>query len=158
MYRFKTESPAETEKIGAYLARALLTHGVRSAFIAMRGEMGVGKTAFTRGFAAALGTSGVRSPTYTVVNEYRGGAIPLFHFDLYRLADEDELYAIGFDDYLASEGFCLCEWSERIPSAIPPSAVTVTLMRASHSDTARSVEIELPASLTAITLKEDTVQ
>jgi tRNA threonylcarbamoyladenosine biosynthesis protein TsaE len=86
---FKTNSPEETEKIGERLGESIIKEKKR-AFIAMRGEMGVGKTAFTRGFARALGISGVKSPTYTIVNEYRG-TCPLYHYDMYRIEDEDDL-------------------------------------------------------------------
>lgn len=152
MISFDSFSPADTEAIGHTLARALLDGGVRRAFVALRGEMGVGKTAFTRGFAAGVGTGGVRSPTYTVVCEYRGGALPIFHFDLYRLSDEDELCGIGYDDYLAEEGFVLCEWTERIPSAVPSDAVTVTILRTQEDDCARRISVELPTSLSHINL------
>lgn len=136
-----THSAAETEAAGAALARALLAGGRRQAFIALNGEMGVGKTVFVRGFAAALGAAGVHSPTYTVVNEYRGGALPLFHFDLYRLSDEDELYAIGFDDYLAREGYALCEWSEVAPTCLPRDRITVDIARVAGDEDARTLRI-----------------
>ncbi len=153
MISFDSVSPADTESVGKALACALLDGGVRRAYIALRGEMGVGKTAFTRGFASGVGTGGVRSPTYTVVCEYRGGVLPIFHFDLYRLSDEDELYGIGYDDYLAADGFILCEWTERIPSAVPSDAITVTLERTPQHDCARRISVQLPPALSHITLK-----
>ncbi len=156
MISFDSFSTADTEGIGNMLAHALLESGVRRAYLALRGEMGVGKTAFTRGFAAGVGTSGVRSPTYTVVCEYRGGALPIFHFDLYRLEDEDDLYGIGYDDYLSQDGFILCEWTERIPSAVPSDAITVTIARTEKDDCARRVSVIFPPSLSHITLKERT--
>ena len=112
-----TNSPLETEAVGAALARALEKDGVRRAFIAMRGEMGVGKTAFTRGFASHFGVAGVKSPTYTIVNEYRG-RVRIFHFDMYRITDSDDLYSIGFEDY-PDAGVCVAEWCEKIPFALP---------------------------------------
>ncbi len=137
---FKTNCPEQTEAIGERLARALLKNKKR-AFVAMRGEMGVGKTAFTRGFARALGISGVKSPTYTVVNEYRG-AVRLFHYDMYRIEDEDDLCSTGFDDYLKADGYIVAEWSERIPELIPDDAIFVTVRRVADDDGAREIEID----------------
>ena len=128
-YEFVTHTPEETEAVGNTLAHALLDMGLRRAFVAMRGEMGVGKTAFARGFGAALGVSSVKSPTYTVVSEHHGEPIPLFHFDMYRITDSDDLWSIGYDDYLARDGYLLCEWSERIEEEIPQDAIFVTLLR-----------------------------
>ena len=136
---FKTNCTEETEAIGERLALALLKKKKR-AFIAMRGEMGVGKTAFTRGFARALGISGVKSPTYTVVNEHLG-TVRLFHYDMYRIEDEDDLYSTGFDDYLASDGYIVAEWSERIPDLIPDDAIFVTVRRVAENEGAREIEI-----------------
>ncbi len=125
-----SHSTQDTEDAGRAYAQELLDAGIRRCFIALSGEMGVGKTAFTRGFATALGLHGIKSPTYTIVNEHRGGILPLFHFDLYRISDEDELYAIGFDDYLAQDGFCLSEWTEKVPSLFSmPSVRRVTITR-----------------------------
>ena len=89
MTEYKTNSPEETEALGERLAEAILKEGRLPAYVAMFGEMGVGKTAFTRGFCRALEIRAVRSPTYTVVNEYRGGRVPVFHFDFYRMEEED---------------------------------------------------------------------
>ncbi|MBQ7387697.1 MAG: tRNA (adenosine(37)-N6)-threonylcarbamoyltransferase complex ATPase subunit type 1 TsaE [Clostridia bacterium] len=126
-----TERDTETEAVGAALARALERDGVRRAFIAMRGEMGVGKTAFVRGFASYFGISGVKSPTYTVVNEY-AGACRIFHFDMYRITDADDLYSIGYDDYVERDGYCIAEWSENIEDALPTDAIFVTISREGH--------------------------
>lgn len=123
-----THSAAETEAVGEALAKELLAAGWRHACIALRGEMGVGKTAFVRGFARPLGCRAVRSPTYTVVNEYPGDPLPIFHFDLYRVADDEELYAIGFDDYLAREGYMICEWSENTDS-LPDDRIVIEIAR-----------------------------
>lgn len=140
MYIRRTTSPAETEEIGAALAKKLTAAGEKRHFIALYGEMGVGKTAFVRGFVSVLGCNAVKSPTYTVVNEYRG-QIPLFHFDLYRIDGEDDLYSVGFDDYLARNGIILTEWSERIPEAIPADAIRVTIARG-NGENERTVTIE----------------
>jgi len=138
---YQTRTAEETEAVGRGLAERLLSAGVRRAFIAMRGEMGVGKTAFARGFASALGITGVKSPTYTVVNEHKGNPVPFFHLDLYRLGGEEDLESIGYDDYLARDGYLLCEWSESLPDAIPPDAITVTIRRGA-GEGERMIEIE----------------
>ena len=131
-----TNSPRETEAVGAALAR-VLEPGV---VIAYRGDLGAGKTAFTRGLARGLGVKeSVTSPTYTIVNEYLSGSMPLFHFDMYRLGSEDELFAIGWEDYLERGGVCAVEWSENVWGAME-DAVVVTISRLSE-DT-RRIEIE----------------
>ena len=104
--------------------------------------MGVGKTAFTRGFASHFGISGVKSPTYTIVNEYRG-KVRIFHFDMYRICDGDDLYSIGYDDYVESEGYCIAEWSENIESDTPGDAIFVTISRTDGSPEERRIDIEL---------------
>jgi tRNA threonylcarbamoyladenosine biosynthesis protein TsaE len=139
-----TSSPAETEALGEALARTLLDSGRRRACVALYGEMGVGKTAFTRGFARALECNAVRSPTYTVVNEYKGKPFPVFHFDLYRVADEDELYAIGFDDYMARDGYMICEWSEHGGSLLPKDSIAVEIARVAGEEEKRTVTIRSP--------------
>lgn len=125
-----TKSAEETESLGRELAVRVLATGRRRLFIAFRGEMGVGKTALTRGFVSAVSpAAAVRSPTFSVVNEYRGGVVPIFHFDTYRIEDSDDLASIGYDDYLASDGFILCEWSENIEEDVPADALTLTVLR-----------------------------
>ena len=112
---YLTHSPAETEALGAKLAQKL-TPGTVIAYL---GDLGAGKTAFTRGLARGLGfTDLVTSPTYTIVNEYLGGRLPLFHFDMYRLASADDLWDIGWDDYLERGGVCAVEWSENVSDAL----------------------------------------
>ena len=112
---FITHSPEETEKVGQALA-AVLTPGT---ILAYEGDLGAGKTAFTRGLARGLGAKDpVTSPTYTIVNEYLSGRLPLFHFDMYRLASADDLWDIGCDDYLERGGVCAVEWSENVRDAI----------------------------------------
>lgn len=137
-----TKSTAETEAAGKALAKELCDLGRRSAFIAMRGEMGVGKTAFTRGFASHFGISGVKSPTYTIVNEYRGKA-NIFHFDMYRISDGDDLYSVGYDDYVSSEGYLIAEWSENIEDEIPSDAIFVTISRTDGDSEERKIEIKI---------------
>ena len=120
---YTTNSPAETEAIGAALGK-LLTPGT---VIAYRGDLGAGKTAFTRGLARGLGCSDiVTSPTYTIVNEYLGGRLPLFHFDMYRLHSSDDLWDIGWEDYLDRGGVCAVEWSENVDDAME-NAVYITI-------------------------------
>ena len=131
-----TNSPCETEAVGAALARVLEP----GAVIAYRGDLGAGKTAFTRGLARGLGVKeSVTSPTYTIVNEYLSGSMPLFHFDMYRLGSEDELFDIGWEDYLERGGVCAVEWSENVWGAME-DAVVVTISRLDE-DT-RKIEIE----------------
>ena len=133
---FLTNSPEETEKVGAALGR-ILTPGT---ILAYRGDLGAGKTAFTRGLAKGLGCDEiVTSPTYTIVNEYLSGRMPLFHFDMYRLGSSDDLWDIGWEDYLERGGVCAVEWSENVWGAME-DAVIVTISRLSE-DT-RKIEIE----------------
>ena len=120
---YQTNSPEQTEKIGSALAKILSPGTV----IAYRGDLGAGKTAFTRGLARGLGISDpVTSPTYTIVNEYLGGRMPLFHFDMYRLHSSDDLWDIGWEDYLERGGVCAVEWSENVADALE-DAITVTI-------------------------------
>ena len=118
-----SNSPAETEKIGSALGKIIKPGTV----IAYRGDLGAGKTAFTRGLARGLGsTELVTSPTYTIVNEYLGGRCPLFHFDMYRLASSDDLWDIGWEDYLDRNGICAVEWSENVEDALEdPIIITI---------------------------------
>ncbi len=128
----------ETEALGERLANQLRPGSVLAYF----GDLGVGKTAFTRGLARGLGCTGrVTSPTFTIVNEYEG-ATPLFHFDMYRLGDSDELFDIGWEDYLARGGVCAVEWSERIEDALPPDTVTVTIRRCEENEDWRRITVE----------------
>ncbi|MBE6924624.1 MAG: tRNA (adenosine(37)-N6)-threonylcarbamoyltransferase complex ATPase subunit type 1 TsaE [Ruminococcaceae bacterium] len=131
-----THSPAETEQVGAALG-AVLTAG---AVVAYRGDLGAGKTAFTRGLARGLGhTDLVTSPTYTIVNEYLSGRLPLFHFDMYRLGSADDLWAIGWEDYLERGGVCAVEWSENVADAME-DAILVTIEKL--DDDTRRITIE----------------
>ncbi len=133
-----SHSVAETEALGQRLA-ATLSPG---AVVAYRGGLGMGKTAFTRGLARGLGCTGrVTSPTFTIVNEY-DGRIPLFHFDMYRLADADALFDIGWEDYLDRGGVCAVEWSEQVAPALPPETCFVTIARHSEHEDWRIITIE----------------
>ena len=131
---FISHSPAQTEALGEALGRILPP----GAVIAYRGDLGVGKTAFTRGLARGLGAKEqVTSPTYTIVNEYLSGRMPLFHFDMYRLGNSDELFDIGWEDYLERQGVCAVEWSENVADALS-GAITVMLEKTGE-DTRRIV-------------------
>ena len=131
-----THSPAETEAVGAALG-AIIPAGT---ILAYRGDLGAGKTAFTRGLARGLGcTDLVTSPTYTIVNEYLGGRLPLFHFDMYRLASADDLWDIGWEDYLDRNGICAVEWSENVEEALE-GAISVTIEKTGEES--RRITIE----------------
>ena len=132
-----SHSPEETEDIGARLAEQLGP----GAVVAFTGDLGAGKTAFTRGLARGLGIPDrVTSPTFTIVNEYEGGRLPLFHFDMYRLGSADELFDIGWEDYLARGGVCAVEWSENIAEALEPGTVRVDIRRGA-SDSQRVITV-----------------
>ena len=134
---FNTENAQETEQLGYRLAQKL--HG--GEIIAYTGDLGAGKTAFTRGIATGLGiTERVTSPTFTIVNEYEGGRLPLFHFDMYRLGSSDELYDIGWEDYLARNGVCAVEWSEIVADAIEGDVIYVDIKN-ERGDDHRSITI-----------------
>ena len=122
---FITNSPIETEKVGEALGKVLRPGTV----LAYEGDLGAGKTAFTRGLARGLGAAEqVTSPTYTIVNEYLSGRIPLFHFDMYRLSSSDDLWDIGWEDYLERGGVCAVEWSENVADAME-DAITVCIQK-----------------------------
>ena len=134
--RYLTHGPEETEALGQRLAANLRPGDV----IAFYGDLGAGKTAFTRGLARGLEVSEpVTSPTYTIVNEYLSGRMPLFHFDMYRLGSSDELFDIGWEDYLARGGVCAVEGSENVSDALE-DAITVCIRRL--DDREREITIE----------------
>ena len=134
---FYTASAQETEQLGQRLGQQLKP----GAVIAYSGDLGAGKTAFTRGLARGLGIEDpITSPTYTIVNEYLTGRIPLFHFDMYRLSSSDELFDIGWEDYLSRGGVCAVEWSENVMDALPEDTVWVRIAR--EGDTGRNITIE----------------
>ena len=133
-----THSPEETRALGERLAR-LLQPG---AVVAFTGDLGAGKTAFISGMAQGLDIpERVTSPTFTIVNEYEGGRLPLFHFDMYRLGSADELFHIGWEDYLARGGVCAVEWSENVAEAIEDDAVRVDIARG-EDDNSRIIRVE----------------
>lgn len=135
-FEFISNSPADTEKCGELLANELKN----GDFVAFFGTLGAGKTAFVRGMARILAPEAyVQSPTYTIVNEYKSRA-PLFHFDMYRISDEDDLYSAGYDDYFMRNGIFAVEWSENVPFAIPEKHYRVTIEKTGE-DT-RKITIE----------------
>ncbi len=135
--RFVTNSEGETEALGTRLADKLAP----GAVIAFTGDLGAGKTAFTRGLARGLGIADrVTSPTFTIVNEYEGGRLPLFHFDMYRLSSSDELFDVGWEDYLARGGVCAVEWSENVSDALEGDVIVLEIRRG-ESDGQRVIEI-----------------
>ena len=132
-----THSEQETEKLGEALAKKLRPRTV----IAFTGDLGAGKTAFTRGLARGFGvTDRVTSPTFTIVNEYEGELFPLFHFDMYRLESEEELFDIGWEDYLHRGGICAVEWSEKVSGALR-GALSVDIRRGA-GDNDRIITVE----------------
>lgn len=134
---FITHSAAETEALGAKLAAVLQPGDV----IAYLGDLGAGKTAFTRGLARGLGiVEAVTSPTYTLVNEYLDGRLPLFHFDMYRLRDANELFDLGWEDYLARQGICAVEWSENVWEALE-NPITVQIRTDAEDEALRRITI-----------------
>lgn len=123
MEKYITSSPEETEKLGFKLGKML--HG--GEVIAYRGGLGMGKTCFTRGLALGLGYTGeVTSPTFALINEYLGGRLPLYHFDMYRISGWEDLYSTGFFEYLEQGGVIAAEWSENIGNALPENTITVS--------------------------------
>jgi tRNA threonylcarbamoyladenosine biosynthesis protein TsaE len=130
MQEFITESPAETEAFGKKLGELLEPGSV----VALFGEMGVGKTALTRGIAAGLGIpEGVSSPTFALVHQY-DGRFPVYHFDMYRVETWDDLYSTGFFDYLDTGGVIIIEWSENIENVIPENAIRIHLKRGKNEN------------------------
>lgn len=144
--QYITHSPSETEAIGA----ALAAHLQPGTVLAYRGDLGAGKTAFTRGLARGLGyAEPITSPTYTIVNEYLGGRLPLFHFDMYRLTSADDLWDIGWEDYLERGGICAVEWSENVEEALE-GAVTVSIEKL--GDEIRAITIQGGENLADLSL------
>ena len=123
MEKYITSSPEETEELGFKLGKKLRGGEV----IAYRGGLGMGKTCFTRGLASGLGYKGeVTSPTFALINEYSGGRLPLYHFDMYRISGWEDLYSTGFFEYLDMGGVIAAEWSENIENALPENTITVS--------------------------------
>ncbi len=143
-----TNSPQETESVGTLLASYIASNADAPRFAAMYGNLGVGKTAFVRGFCAELcPNSTVKSPTFALVNEYRcsvpsAGIKKICHFDMYRVTDEDDLYSIGFYDYLRDDCLCIAEWCELIPYALPEEYIKVEIGKVGLDDR-RIIKIDL---------------
>ena len=136
-------SAADTESAGGELAQLILSDSL-PRFVALFGDLGVGKTAFVRGFTSVLAPKAkVKSPTFALVNQYTGDKVSVFHFDMYRIEDEDDLYSIGFFDYIDA-GICLVEWSENIVSSLPDSYVRVEISKNDTQNTdSRLINITL---------------
>jgi len=133
---YLTHSVAETELLGEKLGRTLRGGEI----VALRGDLGAGKTAFVRGIARGLGIqSHVKSPTFTIVDEHEG-PVPLFHFDMYRLSSADELFDIGWEDYLARGGVCAVEWSEKVPEILEGDTILVTIRSLGENEREITVE------------------
>jgi tRNA threonylcarbamoyladenosine biosynthesis protein TsaE len=138
-----SHSTEETENIGKSLALALLGDAKLPNFVALYGDLGVGKTAFVRGFTQAIAPfAKVKSPTFALVREYKGEYHYVFHFDMYRITDDDELYSIGFYDYFQRKGFIITEWSENIEYALPLEYISVNISKVTDENQ-RLIEIKL---------------
>lgn len=137
MNRFSTHSEAETETLAQKLGAV-----VPPCVIALSGDLGAGKTAFTRGLARGLGFTGeVSSPTFAIVHEYIGGRLPLYHFDMYRVAGWEDLYSTGFFDYAEQPAVLSVEWSENVSSALPDNCIRVDIRR-SDGECDRVITVE----------------
>ncbi|MCI5569105.1 MAG: tRNA (adenosine(37)-N6)-threonylcarbamoyltransferase complex ATPase subunit type 1 TsaE [Lachnospiraceae bacterium] len=121
-----TNDPEETFKTGEKLGRSARPGQV----ITLSGDLGTGKTVFAKGFAAGLGIEEpITSPTFTILQEYTSGRIPLYHFDVYRVSDPEEMYEVGFDDYICGNGVCLIEWAELIEDILPKDRISVSIIK-----------------------------
>lgn len=126
MIKYETFDSEETYKLGKRLA----AQAVPGTVIALNGELGVGKTVFTKGFAAGLGiTEHVNSPTFTILQVYDGGRMPFYHFDVYRIGDIGEMDEIGYEEYFYGDGVCLVEWAEQIREILPENYLEVTIQK-----------------------------
>ena len=136
----ETRSPEETYELG----RKIGLQARPGQVYTLTGDLGVGKTVFTKGFAEGLGIDDdITSPTFTIVNEYHSGRIPFYHFDVYRIGDEDEMFDIGFDEYVDGDGVCLIEWAELIKGIIPENAVSIKITKdLSKGLDYRKIEVE----------------
>ena len=127
---YESFSYEDTQKIASEIADTLKG----DEFIAMYGDLGAGKTAFVQGLARALGiTDHITSPTFTIVNEYEG-RVPLYHFDVYRISDPDEMYEIGYEEYVDTDGICIVEWAELIEDLFPPKYYKITILKDTEKD------------------------
>lgn len=144
-FSVNTQNVTETESLGHKLAAALMRDRNLPRFIALYGDLGSGKTAFTRGFVLELSpATRVKSPTFALVHEYPTDTAPVFHFDMYRISTDDELYSTGFYDYFSRNGFILTEWSENIPYALPDKYIEVVISKDNPaSSDSRKITIRL---------------
>lgn len=124
MKTIESHSPEETFALGKQLAESVSPGDI----LTLTGDLGTGKTVFVKGFAEGLGIrEPVTSPTFTILCEYTTGRFPLYHFDVYRIEDEDEMYAVGLDEYVNGEGVCLIEWAEKISDMLPRPLTRITI-------------------------------
>ena len=136
--RLLSRSPLETQIIGEELGSRL-----NGGVVALFGGMGAGKTAFVRGFCKGVGYTGeVSSPTFAIVHEYVGGRVPVYHFDMYRIESEDDLYSCGYYDYLDEDGIVVVEWSENIESLLPDNCLRISLERDEGDENGRIITID----------------
>ena len=141
-YTTLSHSAQETERLGAELANEIYNNPDIPKFVALYGDLGVGKTAFVRGFVGAVAPDAVvKSPTFALVNEYRSGRIRVYHFDMYRVESWDDLYSSGFFDFYESGGILSVEWAENIENALPENTIRVTIQRG-ESDNQRIITID----------------
>ena len=141
-HEYITDNAPQTERLGEALGKALKAGTV----IAYTGDLGAGKTAFTRGLARGLEIpERITSPTFTIVNEYEGGRLPLFHFDMYRLGSSDELFDIGWEDYLVRGGVCAVEWSENVDDVLDDETIRIDIRRGDNDDQRRITITNAPA-------------
>ena len=138
---YSVSSAEETEKIGHSLAKELDDKKIKRAFIALFGEMGVGKTAFSRGFASYFDIKSVKSPTYTVLNEYKG-RVNIHHFDFYRIKSLEEVFDIGYEDYFYGGSLCLLEWPELIDPLMPDHFIKVEITLG-DTDDSRVIKVSM---------------
>lgn len=139
---YESFSPEDTKKIGKELAMAAKPSDV----ICLNGDLGTGKTVLTKGFAEGLQIEDVvSSPTFTILQEYEGGRLPLYHFDVYRIEEPEEMYEVGFSDYFYGNGVCLIEWSDLISELIPESAIYITIEKdPAKGDDYRKIQVKKP--------------
>ncbi|MBQ1278796.1 MAG: tRNA (adenosine(37)-N6)-threonylcarbamoyltransferase complex ATPase subunit type 1 TsaE [Clostridia bacterium] len=136
MLTFNSKSPKDTESFAEGLSKRLTGGEV----IAFSGDLGMGKTCFVRGLARGLGFSGdVTSPTFAIINEYSGGRLPLYHFDMYRISGWDDLYSTGYFEYCEAGGVCAIEWSENIEAALPDDVIRIEIRK--NGDTDRTITV-----------------
>lgn len=137
MKTFYTNSAEQTRKVAYEIAQSLKGGEV----IAMKGDLGAGKTCFVSGLATALGFSGeVTSPTFAIINEYLGGRLNVYHFDMYRVTSWEDLYSTGYFEYLEAGGVVAVEWSENIEAALPEEYITVEILK--NADGGREINVE----------------